>query len=241
MTPVDATGESGPALLGDLPEPTVPPIGGALGAALDALEPVTTRRPRRELLAFVGLSLPFFGLMVLLIGLRPDLVQLSPFWLIGVGLVWATSYAASAYIGFVPAKGHVAPRARSAWQIVSACALVVISVGLFATQSAGEGSVSYVATFDSVVAHAGTCAMMGFGSGILPGLIALFLMRRFVPVGRTSIGLSLGAAGGSLSGLTLLMHCPVTERFHVGLVHGSAVVTAAIFVAGVSQILLRER
>lgn len=82
---------------------------------------------------------------------------------------------------------------------------------------------------------------MGLGTGILPGVIALIFMRRFVPVGRTAIGLSLGAAGGALGGLALMMHCPISERFHVGLAHGGAIVTSAVFVAGVSQILLRER
>jgi hypothetical protein len=221
--------------------PKTPPMGPALCAAVDDLKPVATRRPKREFILFVALSLPFFALMVAILGTRADLPSLSPLWIGGVSLVWIVSYAASAYLGFVPAKGHVAPRSRTCRQIVAALSLVVVALGLFATQTVEGASTTYPSTMANVVSHAGACSMMGFGSAILPGIIALLVMRRFVPVGRASIGLSLGAAGGSLSGLALLLHCPISERFHVGLVHGGAVVTAAIFVAGVSQILLRER
>lgn len=233
--------EEGRDLQDGLPAPKTPPMCAALSAAMDELEPVGTRKPMREFLLFIGLSLPFFALVVAMLGTRPDLPDLSPLWIGGVSLVWIASYAASAYLGFIPAKGHVSPRARSCRQVVAAISLVVVALGLFATQSVEGVSMTYPSTVANVVSHAGACSMMGFGSAILPGIIALLVMRRFVPVGRTSIGLSLGAAGGSLAGLALLLHCPISERFHVGLIHGGAVAMAAIFVAGVSQILLRER
>lgn len=242
MTPSDVTtGDLGPELRGDVPERAAPPMGSALSAAIDNIQPVHTRNPKREFLLFIGLSLPFFALMIVLLGTRKDLPNLSPLWIGGVALVWCTSYAASAYIGFVPAKGHVAPRSRTSRQIVAASSFVVIALGLFATQTVEGVSITYPSTVANVVSHAGNCSLMGFSSAIVPGIIALLLMRRFVPVGRTSIGLSLGAAGGSLSGLALLLHCPISERFHVGLVHGGAIITAAVFVAGASQVLLRER
>ena len=241
MTPTDTAPPSAQSLLTDVPECVAPPVGKRLSDALDAVQPVPMRKPKRELLLFAGFSLPFFVLLMVLIGARRDLASLSPLWVASMGLVWVASYLASAYIGFVPAKGHVAPRSRSSWQILTASILVLVSLGFFATQSADGISVTYASTFGNFVSHAGGCAVMGFGSGIIPGLLALVLMRRFVPVGRTSIGLSLGAAGGSLGGLALLLHCPISERFHVGLVHGLAIVTAAVFVAGASQMLLRER
>ena len=231
-------------LLADLPDLAdlaAPPMSAELGATVDALEPVKLRKPRRDFVVFLAVSLPFFALMVLLLGTRRDLGGLSPVWLVGVAGVWFASYAASAYLGFVPAKGHVAPRTRTSWQVVVASSVVIMSLGLFATQSVDGVSMTYPSTVKNVLAHAGTCSMMGFGTAIMPGIIALFVMRRYVPVGRLSIGLSLGAAGGSLAGLALLLHCPVSERFHVGIVHGGAIVTAALFVAGVSQVLLADR
>ncbi len=242
MTPTDtASQNAGQPLLADLPEREAPPIGKALSEALDAITPVTMRKPKRDLLLFVVFSVPFIALFIVLMGTRRDLSNLSLAWIGSVALVWVASYLASAYIGFVPAKGHVAPRSRSGWQILGASSLVLAAIGLFATQSIDGLSTTYSSTFGNFVSHAGGCAMMGFGSGIMPGVIALILMRRFVPVGRTSIGLSLGAAGGSLGGLALLLHCPIAERFHVGIVHSLAIVTAAVFVAGVSQMLLREK
>ena len=243
MTTSDtATQNEGQQLLADLPEfITTPPIGNKLSEQIEAMQPVATRKPQRELLLFVGISLPFFALLIVLLGTRRDLSSLSTPWIGSVILVWLASYLASAYIGFVPAKGHVAPRSRSSRQILIASSFVVVALGLFATQTIDGVSKTYPGTFENFVSHAGSCAMMGFGSGIIPGVIALILMRRFVPVGRTSIGLSLGAAGGSLGGLALLLHCPISERFHVGLVHGGAIVAAAFFVAGAGQMLLRER
>lgn len=228
-------------LLADLPEVSTPPIGKKLSEEIEAMKPVSMRKPMREFMLFVGVSLPFFVGLIALVGTRRDLSSLSPVWLGSVALVWIASYLAAAYIGFVPAKGHVAPRSRTIRQIVAASAVVMVTVGIFATQTVHGVSTTYPSTVDNFFSHAGGCAVFGFGSGVIPGVFALILMRRFVPVGRTSIGLSLGAAGGSLGGLALLLHCPIAERFHVGLVHGAAIVTAAIFVAGISQMLLRER
>ncbi len=242
MAPSDtATPDGTQELLAQLPELATPPIGKKLSEQIEAMEPVDMRRPMREFALFVAISVPFVVLVIFATGTRSDLPSLSPLWLGSVALVWFVSYLAAAYIGFVPAKGHVAPRSRTIRQVVGASAVVMMTLGIFATQTVHGISKIYPSTVENFVSHAGACAVFGFGSGIIPGVFALILMRRFVPVGRASIGLSLGAAGGSLAGLALLMHCPIAERFHVGLVHGAAIVTAAIFVAGVSQMLLRER
>lgn len=225
----------------DLPELTVPPIAGALCEALDNVKPVRMRRPKRDLILFALFSLPFFGAIVLMIGMRRDLSGLSPLWLGSIGLVWFSSFAASAYLGFIPAKGHIAPRSRSIWQVVAASSAVVIAIGLLAVQEVPGVSATHPSTLGNLVSHAGACSRMGISVGVFPGILAILLMRRFVPVGRISIGLSLGAAGGSLGGLALLLHCPLTEPLHVGIVHGTCIVISALFVAAASQIILRER
>lgn len=218
-----------------------PPIGESLRAALENMEPVRLRKPMREFIWFVALSLPFIVIALLGTGVRGDLKGLSPLWIGSVALVWFASFAGAAYLGFVPAKGQVLPRSRGIRHIVMASSAVVIAIGLFATQAAAGMSTTYEASAGSVLAHAGGCSVFGLGTGVVPGLVALFVMHRYVPVGRFSIGLSLGAAGGSLSGLALLFHCPIAEPFHVGLVHGSAIAISAFFVAGAAQLLLKRR
>ncbi|MBL4636899.1 MAG: DUF1109 family protein [Kofleriaceae bacterium] len=225
----------------DLPVLKAPPMSAALSAALESVKPVSLRRPKRDLILFSLLSLPFFAAIVLIIGLRRDISGLSPLWLGTVGLVWFTSFSAAAYLGFVPAKGHIAPRSRSIYQVVLASSAVVIAIGLLAVQEVPGASMTYPSTMDNLVSHAGACARMGLGIGIFPGVLAILIMRRYVPVGRISVGLSLGAAGGSLGGLALMLHCPISESLHVGIVHGSCIVISAFFVAAAGQILLRER
>ena len=225
----------------DFPELAAPPMSAALAAAVKNPKPVPLRRPLRDLGVFLALSLPMLVVMVAVMGIRRDLTQLSPMWVGSIALLWFTSFAASSYLGFVPAKGHVLPRTRTIYEVVAVASMVLISIGLFAFQSATSETFTYSATAANVVSHGATCSIIGVTAGIVPGLVALFLMRRFVPVGRLSVGLSLGAAGGSLSGLILHLHCPVTERFHVGLIHGGCLVLSALFVAGASQVLLRDR
>ncbi len=224
-----------------VPALKVPEMSSALRDAIASSKPVALRKPMRELALFLGLSIPLFAGVAIATGVRPDLGEVRPLWLGSIGLVWFSSFLAASYLGFVPAKGQVRPRSQNIYQSVSVAALLVISLGLFIAQGTTSGSVTYAATFSNVMAHAPGCSMMGITAGVLPGLIVLVLMRRFVPVGRLSIGLSLGAAGGSLSGLVMHLHCPISERFHVGLIHGGCLIVSAIFVAGASQILLRER
>jgi len=226
---------------GECPDRPAPAMSAALREAIANAKPVKMRRPMRDLGVFLGLSIPMLVVAAALMGVRRDISEISPLWVGSIGLVWLASFTASSYLGFVPAKGHVRPRSQSIYKLVAAASFLIISVGLFATQSATSTSITYPATFSNVVAHAPGCSMMGVTAGILPGLIALLLMRRYVPVGRLSVGLSLGAAGGSLSGLILHLHCPISERFHVGFVHGGCLVLSALFVAGASQVLLRER
>lgn len=225
----------------DFPALAAPPMSAALAAAVKNSKPVPLRRPLRDLGVFLALSLPMLALMVAIMGIRRDLAELSPLWVGSVALIWIASFAASSYLGFVPAKGHVLPRTRTIYEVVAVACLLVISIGLFAFQSATSQTFTYSATAGNIVSHGAACSIIGVTAGIVPGLVALFLMRRFVPVGRLSVGLSLGAAGGSLSGLILHLHCPVTERFHVGVIHGGCLVLCALFVAGASQVLLRDR
>jgi hypothetical protein len=56
-------------------------------------------------------------------------------------------------------------------------------------------------------------------------------LRGVLPVGARWTAAGLGAAGGSLGGLVLHLHCPIADRWHLGLVHGGVVVLAAVLAA----------
>ena len=85
-----------------------------------------------------------------------------------------------------------------------------------------------------MVKHAG-CIRWGLLGAAVPILLAAFAVRGSVPVGSRFAAAALGAAGGSLGGLVLQFHCPVTERFHVGLVHGGLVILAALVAVLMAQ------
>lgn len=222
-------------------KPVAPPaVGDALRAALDSMEATGMRRPLRELAWFLGLSLPFLVVLVASMGLRRDIGGLSTAWLAGTAFVWLVSFVSCAYLGFVPADKQVAPRSRQIFQALAASLLLLIGLGFFATEHVSGLSVSYAANPGSVFSHARTCSMIGLAAGVVPGVLALLCFRRFIPVGRISIGVGLGAAGGSLAGIFLLFHCPISERFHMALAHTSGIATAALFVAIASYWLLRD-
>ena len=52
-----------------------------------------------------------------------------------------------------------------------------------------------------------------------------------MPVGSRWTAAGLGAAGGSLGGLVLHLHCPIADAWHLGLVHGGVVIIAALISA----------
>ncbi len=226
--------------------PTFPPlatpaIGAELSAALADMKPTPTRRPHRELAAFLLLSLPFVAVLVGGTGLRSDLAGLALPSLILVAAAWTASFLGCAYLAFVPPGNQVTPNARRIVQAFVTSLLALVAIGFLIKLDAGGRSVSYEPSVHEVLAHAGGCAMLGLMAGVVPGLIVLALTRRFVPVGRASMGLSLGAAGGALAGVFLLFHCPVAEPFHLAMVHTSGIASAALVVALAGWLLLRER
>lgn len=224
--------------LSEMTEHPLPDMGAALEAALGDMEPVKTRRPRREFLLFTLISVPFFVVMLVVAGFRSDLEALSSTWVAGLAFLWFATFAASAYLGLVPRPGQVVPRRHQARRFVITASIGLVALGLFATQTV-DGSGTYDPTAANVVSHGHFCSIVGLSAGAVPGLLALLFMRRSMAVGRMSMGLALGAAGGALSGLMLLFHCGIAERFHVGLAHGGIVIISALIVAIASRTLLK--
>jgi negative regulator of sigma F NrsF-like protein len=75
------------------------------------------------------------------------------------------------------------------------------------------------------------CLRTGVEAAIVPIVLGTIFLRRALPVGSRWVAAAFGAGGGSLGGLVLHLHCPITEGIHVGLVHGGAIVVAALIAA----------
>ncbi len=72
------------------------------------------------------------------------------------------------------------------------------------------------------------CIGVGLLSALVPVLLGALLLRGRLPVGSHWAGAGLGAAGGSLGGLILQLHCHVADGLHLGVVHGGVVAIGAV-------------
>lgn len=205
----------------------VPALSPELERELAALAPSKTRAPARQLAGILALSLLYASGVVALAGLRRDLGAMPRWHLVSFAALWLVSFAAVSWLVVVPARGHIMPRARLAAVVAGCAAALLIAGGLLLPRSAPGLSTVYVPTVSAVVDHAG-CVRWGLLGAALPILLAALAVRGSVPVGSRLAAAALGAGGGALGGLVLQFHCPITERFHVGLVHGGLVVLAAL-------------
>ncbi len=214
------------------------PLGSELEAELAKLAPVSTRRPRRDLVKVASLSLAYAAVLVALLSVRRDLHGLPVWWLITYGAAWIAGFVGLAYLAIVPARGTVMPR----WRLV-AIAAVLISLGFV-----GTGLIMHPSGPDSrqltlgTIHHGHACLELGLATALIPAILGALVLRGAVPVASRWIAAGLGAAGGSLGGLVLHLHCPITDRWHVGLVHGGVVGIAALLAAAlVPNITRRSR
>jgi hypothetical protein len=204
-----------------------PPLGAELERELASLAPVRTRAPRRQLAGVIGLSLLYATGLVALSGLRRDLGELPMWHLGGFAGLWLISFGAVTWLLLAPPRGQMMPRWRLAAVVAASAAALLIAGGLLLPHAVPGLSTVYVPTVASVVDHAG-CLRWGLAGAALPILLAALAVRGSVPVGSRVTAAAVGAAGGALGGLVLQFHCPIAERFHVGLVHGGLVVLAAL-------------
>lgn len=210
--------------LSQLPPPAAPPLSHVLEAELAELTPVATRRPVRQLVLLVAISL-FYGAGVLAMSaLRRDMRELPMGWLIGAGLAWLVGFVVPVYLATVPRAGAVTPRGRLAGLASIIGSLGFIGLGLLLHPS---GPTSFQLGWE----HFGrgyTCLEFGLATALVPIIGGTVLLRGALPVGSHGIAAALGAGGGSLGGLGLHLHCPITDGLHVGLMHGGVVAMAAL-------------
>lgn len=219
--------------LSRLPPPSPPPLSPALEAELAQLAPVATRRPVRQLVVLVVASLLYGAGILAMLAMRPDAGALSRVWFVAVGLGWLVGFVAPLYLATVPRSGTVMPRWKlaGAASVVGSILFVVLGLalprlgppGAQAAQAAGPGW--------SELWHGYECLGAGVTAAIVPIVLGALLLRRTLPVGSRWIAAALGAGAGSLGGLVLHMHCPISDGLHVGVIHGGVVGVCALLAA----------
>jgi hypothetical protein len=213
--------------LGRIAMPPLPPIGDALASELERIAPVRTRRPWRDIAIVGGASIVYAGALLGVLALRRDLGQLPTPWMIAAAVAWAAGFVVPLWLAIVPRPGSVMPRWRLAGIAAMTCAVVFVTAGLVVHP---HGADSAHLGWDKIH-HGHTCMEIGLLTALVPVVLGAIVLRGTLPVGARWAAAGLGAAGGSLGGLVLHLHCPIADGLHIGLVHGGVVVVAALIAA----------
>jgi hypothetical protein len=210
-----------------LPPLTPPPMGADLAAELERMAPVPPRRPVRDLARVAGVSVVYGAVLLLLFHMRKDLDGLPVGWVIGVALAWFAGFGALLWLAMVPRRGAVMPRWRAAGVGAVITAIVFVVGGLLFHE---QGPASIVRGLDEV--HRGyKCLELGLAAAMVPIILGAIALRGAAPVGSRWVAAGLGAAGGSLGGLVLRLHCHIADGWHVGIIHGGVVALSALVAA----------
>jgi hypothetical protein len=210
--------------LSELPPPAPPPLSPTLEAELAHLTPVATRRPLRQLAMMIAVSLLYGACVLAIIAMRRDLRELPAGWFLGVGVAWLLGFVAPLHLATVPRPGAVMPRYRLAGIAAVIGSLVFVGLGL-ALHPDGPG-----VEWGQLWRGYG-CFGTGLAAAIVPVVLGALVLRGALPVGSRWVAAALGAGAGSLGGLVLHLHCPITDGLHIGLVHGGVVGAAALLAA----------
>jgi hypothetical protein len=218
------------ALLRDAPMPAPPPMGDLLERELGGLAKVAPRRPRRDAALVLGASLVYAGAFLALLRLRRDCAGLPIAWLVAYASAWFAGFAALTWVAIVPPRGSMMPRWRAAGIGAAIAAIAFVAGGLLLHQGTPE-SVYY--GLENL--HRGHwCLEIGVATAVVPATLGAIVLRGVLPVGSRWAAAGLGAAGGSLGGLVLHLHCPIADGWHLGLVHGGVVVVSAVIAAAIA-------
>lgn len=209
--------------LGALPASATPPPGAALEAALAAMKPVAMRRPWRDIALVATASFIYGAGLVAVLSLRRDHGELPMMWMAGAAIAWALGFVLPLYLALVPRPGAVMPRWRLAGFAAITCAAAFMLLGLLVHPRGEHSVVLGAAKFH----HGHVCMEIGLLTALVPVALGALVLRGALPVGARWTAAGLGAAGGSLGGLVLHLHCPIADPWHLGLVHGGVVVVAA--------------
>ena len=204
-----------------------PPLAPALEAELSRLTPAAPRKPRRQFLLVAALSLIYGGLLLLFLHLRPDLMGLPRLWLIVYCTAWLASFLVITWLVLVPGPGRVMPNWRHAGMGAALALVCFVAGGLLFDRHVPGVSVMLEPSLGNVLRGA-RCLFLGTVTAVVPVILGALLLRGALPVGSRWAGAAMGAAGGSLGGLMLHLHCPVADAVHLGVVHGGVVLVSAV-------------
>jgi hypothetical protein len=215
------------ARLRDLPPADPPPLSPELEAMLADLRPVRTRRPWLDLLKVAGISLAYASAFLAIVRMRREIDDVPVWWMVTVGLAWLIGFGSMTYLAIVPRRGSVMPR----WRLVGIGAVVVglgfVGAGLMMHPMSDQSTELGLAR----IHHGHACLEIGLATAVVPVILGALVLRGAMPVGDRWTAAGLGAAGGSLGGLVLHLHCPIADGWHLGLVHGGVVVISALLSA----------
>ncbi len=218
------------ASLRDLPRPRPLPLGAALEAELGALTPVRPRAPARQLASILGMAALFGAAMVLVTGVRADLAEVPAAWLIAYLAAWLVAFTGLAALAVLPPRGAMMPRWRIAGLGGLLAAVGFVVAGLLLPRS-GPSSIQ----LPLAELHRGHyCVEIGLLTALMPAVGCVVALRGVLPVGARWAAAGLGAASGCFAGLVLHLHCPIADRWHLGLVHGGVVVLSAALAAAIA-------
>jgi hypothetical protein len=206
--------------------PVPPPMSSALEAELGKLAPVAPRRPMRQLIMLVGISLVYGAGLVAALSMRRDMNELPAAWIAGAAAAWLVGFVVPSYLAIVPRAGSMMMRWPVAAVSAAIASIAFVLLGLMVHPS-GPSSLDYSAR----VAHGHWCLELGLATALVPVVIGAVFLRGALPVGSRWIAAALGAGGGCLGGLVLHLHCRIADPMHIGLIHGGVVVMAALLSA----------
>jgi hypothetical protein len=195
-----------------------------LDRELANLVPVAPRRPMRQALGAGVLSLAYAAIVLVVVAIRRELADLPRLWLVLYLAAWLAGFALPLWVSIVPRTGSMMPRWRLGGWLAALAAVGFVIAGLLVPRSAPD-------SLHLGLRHAHTCGSIGLITAMVPVVLGTILLRGAAPVGSRATAAALGAAGGSLGGFVLHLHCRITDAVHVGFVHGSVVAAAALLSA----------
>jgi hypothetical protein len=208
-----------------------PDMGDALRRVTDGMTAVKMRKPRRQLVILTAVSLAYAMALVVITSFRRDLPYLPLWWVVSYVGTWLVSFVGLAWLAMVPPTNRVIPNWRVAGILAVVSAFLFTTGGLLFAKHVPGHSTMYEPTLSSFWSYGKPCLRFGMINAIVPVALAALFLRRALPVGSRWWAAAIGAAGGSLGGFALHLHCPIAEKLHLGLIHGGVVVLAAITAA----------
>lgn len=221
----DALGALG-AIAGAAPKPCA-----ELDAAVRTMGPVRTRSPISQAAIIGAVSIAYAGALLFLFEIRPDLEGLPRGWVIAYGSAFLVSFPMLLWLSVVPSRGQVLPRWRLAAIGTAVACIAFPTAGLVFAFHVPGVSVLADSGVGRFFSYAQVCWRWGVVTALVPVALTAFVLRGAVPVQCRWVAAAIGAAGGALGGAVLHFHCPVADRWHVGLAHGGVVVIGALLSA----------